>query len=290
MMRTVGAPLISVVVATAVLQAQQPMAPLMFEAASVKRNPSGFARVSIDSPPGRYVATGAPLRAIIVQAYQLQNYQVINAPGWVDSELFDIVARQPEGTFTREQRREMVQSLLRDRFKLVTRRETRQLPVYNLTLARSDGRLGPELRRSTIDCAAVRVARAAAPAPTPLSSMPRPGEVIECSTTIIPNPGAGLTLTASAMRFEQLPRVLTQFVARPVYDKTGLTGEFDVVLRALPEPGSGSGFRPPPAALPDTDIPTVFTAIQEQLGLRLESARGPAEVLVIESVSRPTDD
>jgi uncharacterized protein (TIGR03435 family) len=271
-----------------VLGAQQSTSPA-FEVVSIRKSSPGDTRSSIDAPPGRWTAYGVSLRSIITQAFQIQDYQLLDAPSWIDNTFFDINARLPEGTFTREQRALMVQRMLAERFQLVVRHETRPRSVYHLVLARRDGTFGPDLRRSTLNCEAIRKERASGAAP-PVTRRPQPGEKIDCSTILLPIPSGGMALAAGAMRAEQLPRQIAQFVNRPVIDMTGLAGEYDLVLRAVPESGAGRAVGPPSMGVspPDSDVPLIFTALQEQLGLRLESATGPVDVLVIDRVTEPS--
>jgi len=155
----------------------------------------------------------------------------------------------------------MLQNLVTDRFKLVTRREKRDVPVYALVLSRSDRQLGPQLKQSTADCAAL-----AAPGSRQCARDVGPG-VISAIGTTIPDFARGLSLNTG----------------RFVMDATGLTGRFDLDLRWTPDQGTANV-----GAL--TDGTSLFTAIQEQLGLRLDARQAPVEVLIVESAERPTED
>jgi uncharacterized protein (TIGR03435 family) len=185
----------------------------------------------------------------------------------------DIAART-EPTATRDDIAAMLRRLLNDRFELVVRRDTRELPAYALVLARGDRRLGPRLQPSTTDCTAADVPGA----PTPQAAS---GQLL-CGTRISPS-----SLNAGGMTMTRLAATLTGIVGRQVNDETRLGGAYDLQLAFTPEqPVPGA-----PAAGPaDSDAPSIFTAIQEQLGLRLEPTRGPVDVLVIESVQRPAPD
>ncbi|MBM3817996.1 MAG: TIGR03435 family protein [Acidimicrobiia bacterium] len=268
-----------------------PSGPMSFEVASVKPNNSGenFIRFGMQ-PGGRFTAANAPLREIIRFAYALQNFQIVEAPGWIASERFDINAKaegdvppgQP-GTIGPVQL--MMQSLLAERFGLEARRESREMPRYDLVLARADGRLGPGLKTSTTDCQAIFAAarRGGGPPPAP----PGAGEPIQCGFRIGPG-----RMQAGAFPLSQLANALAPQVQRFIVDRTGLTGNFDLDMTYTPDQ-MPQGPPPPgaPAAPPiDPNGPSIFTALQEQLGLKLESVRGPVDVLVIESVNRPTPD
>ena len=267
--------LVSVLSATA-LVAQS----YTFEAASVKParpdNPPGQG-VS-RAPGGRFTAVNAPLRFLIMYAYQLQGHQLVSAPDWIANERFDIVAKM-EGdpptivTGGPDPFRLATQTLLADRFGLVAHRETRELDVYALTMARPGGKPGPALKPSPEDCSAMAAAaRAAPPAPGADGAPP-----FICGQSVGPGRirfgGYPLSLFANG---------LSNQVGRAVLDRTSLPGNWAFELAFAPlTPG------PEPV---DSDAPNLFTAIQEQLGLKLESTKGPVEVLVIDSVQRPTPD
>jgi uncharacterized protein (TIGR03435 family) len=262
-----------------------------FEVATVKPNKSGDMRVSLGiQAGGRFTAANVPLRMLIRNAYQLQDFQLVGGPDWIASERFDIIAkavgdvppRPPWGPPGPLQL--MLQTLLGERFKLSVHRETRELPVYELVLARPDGKLGPQLQPSTVDCAAVAAARGRGGAPSP--APPSPGER-PCGIRMM-----GGRLAAGGFPLSQLAITLSQFVQRVVLDRTRLTGNFDFDLTFTPDQLPQGP--PPPGAPPlppiDPNGPSIFTALQEQLGLKLESSRGPVEVLVIDHVEQPTPD
>lgn len=268
------------------LRAQTPAAEsLAFEVASVKPNKTGDGRIMLGMQPGgRFTATNVPLRMLIRQAYDVQEFQIVGGPDWLGSDRFDIVAKAPDGEFTADLMRPMLRSLLADRFKLVVRNETREMPVYALVKARTDGKLGPNLTPAAIDCAGARGRRGGGPPPGP----PQPGQKLDCGFMI----GFG-RMNVGGMPIVQLARALSPMVGRVVLDKTELSGAYDFEMTYAPE-GLGGG--PPPllnGAPPptfDPNAPTVFTALQEQLGLKLDSQRGPVEVLVIDRVEPATAD
>jgi bla regulator protein BlaR1 len=261
--------------------AQQP--PLAFETASVKPNKSGDEeRYFRLDPGGGLTVVNMQLRDLTTFAYQIQNFQLEGGPDWIASDRFDIVAR-PErevpSTGGPDPRRMMLRTLLADRFKLVMHKETKELPIFELVLARQDGKLGPQLRPAAVDCAA-RAAAARAGTPPPASSgPPGPGS---CGSTINPARvrGGGVTLATLASLLEGLAR-------RLVIDRTGLAGNWDFEANYTPDRSQ----LPPGVELPssiDPNGPSLFTALEEQLGLKLRPARGPVEVLVIDSVQQPT--
>ena len=267
--------------------AASPSSPLVFEVASVKPNKSGDQRVMMQFPPsGRISATNVPLRLLIRQAFDVQDFQIVGGPNWIASDRFDIVAKAPEGMTTGiEQIRPMLRALLTDRFKLAAHTETREMPIYSLVLARADGKFGPKFSAAKVDCEArFSAARRGGPPP----QFPAPGQPMECGFMMGPG-----NMNVGGMPMLELARSLSPMVGRIVVDKTGLQGRYDFQLTFAPEgrgfgPGPGPG-GPEPTAI-DPNTPSLFTALQEQLGLKLESERGPVDVIVIDRVEQPTED
>jgi uncharacterized protein (TIGR03435 family) len=253
-----------------------------FEVATIKRNMSGSTSASNRAlPGGRVTITNNTLRNIIRNFHRIQPYQLIGGPDWLSTERWDIVAKA-EGDPPPERMIEMVKTLVADRFKLTTHTETRELPIYALVLAKGDKSLGPQLHRSTTDCAAIFAeARARGGAP------PRgPDGGPLCGI----NMDTGRMAT-SAVTIADLARNLSMVAGRSVVDKTGLPGNFDLELTWAPEvPAGNAAVGTPDAAPLAGDAPSLFTAIQEQLGLKLDPQRGPVEVLVIDSVEKPVED
>jgi uncharacterized protein (TIGR03435 family) len=226
--------------------------------------------------------TNAPLRLMLRQAFRVQDFQIVDAPDWVGSERFDVLAKA-EGNPTPDQMQQMLRALLADRFKLATHRDTREMPIYALVLARQDGKLGPKLKRSESNCEALRNRPPSGPPP----AAPAPGGVPNCGMRI-----GGGNMTGNGMTLAALTQPLAQMVGRVVEDKTGLAGEWDFVLEFAPE-SRGAGPDGSPAAAtdrPPSDLPSIYTALQEELGLKLESQRAPVEVVVIDHVEQPTLD
>src|ERR1700733_9370578 len=277
--------------------AQAPDTPV-FEVASVKPNRSGDNRIMIGiQPGGSFRATGAPLRELVGMAYgtpQPLSAFMTGGPRWIDSDRFDIVAKanrdwQPGPNGPPPELSLMLRALLADRFKLKVHNDRKMMPTYTLVLARTDGRLGPRLHVSTTDCAALMAAvraRGGGPPPT----LPAPGERPSCGMRMFPGSFSGGSATMT-----QLTNALARFVGRTVVDQTGLTGNYDVDLQWTPDQ-MPQGLRgdPPPGAPPlpviDPNGPSIFTAVQEQLGLKLESTKGSVDVLVIDHVEQPTED
>jgi uncharacterized protein (TIGR03435 family) len=219
--------------------------------------------------------------------------QVVGGPEWIDSERYDVIAKA-EGRPTMSQVHAMLRTLLTERFALKTHTETRELPICALVLARVDGKLGEKLQPAGPDCRPISVPNGAPkPPPPPGGGAIGPGALppddegtgLRCGALF----GPGF-VTVRDMPMSRFARDLTMLARRMVVDRTGLTGRFDIDVEFTPE------FRPqpPPGApefpVPAGDGPSLFTALQEQLGLKLESTRGPVDMVVIDHAERPTPD
>ena len=222
-----------------------------FEVASVKANTSGSAGASWAGRGSQLIIENYLLRDIILGAYGLRSYQLGGGPDWIGTARFDIVGRAPDAV---PRNIAMLRTLLTDRFRLKTHTEVRQLPVYRLVLARGDGRFGPKLRQSTLDCAATR-----------------------CTASVLSG-----RIQTNGYSMAQLAQLLTGAVDRAVIDRTGLAGVYDLELAWTPDDGV--------ADVVTRDAPGLFTAVVEQLALKLEPAIGPVDVLVIDSIERPMED
>ena len=245
-----------------------------FEVASVKVNTSGAALPGLPRlTPGRTTLTNIGLRQLINISHGIQPFQLEGLPSWAETARFDINATS-RGDATVTELLGMVRALLADRFQLVTRRDTRQMEVYALE-QRTPG--SSKLRASEADCAA-----AANQPLTPAAGGPR------CQ--ILPMTGRGRVIATGA-RVSDLLNILTNVVGRQVVEKTGLSGPFDVNLTWTPDPVMQPRAPGVPAVAPvQPDGPSIFTALEEQLGLRLVSGRGPVEMLVVERLERPSSD
>ena len=238
-------------VTASVLTAQQ-SPPLRFDVASIKVSKAGLPGPIWGGSPGRFAVDGVTAANLIRNAYDRRPEEVIGAPAWLDIERFQISATYLPGS-TAQQENAMLRSLLQDRFALKTHREQRELAKFHLVLADAQGRVGPQLKKST-PC-----------------ERAQPEE--SCKT--MRSGGGELVMREATIR--QLADYLENFANGRVEDRTGLTGEYDLTLSY----SRGSN---------DVERPSIFTAIQEQLRLRLERTRGPVDVLVIDSVQRPTPD
>jgi uncharacterized protein (TIGR03435 family) len=259
--------------ATASLYKAEPQsrAPLAFEVASIKPNATGDNRVQMQvAPGGRMNMTGVTMKLLIRNAFRIQDFQIVGGPGWMEADRWDIQTKAEENA-SPVQVNEMLQTLLADRFQLKFHKETRELPVYELVVAKG----GQKLQETRPD--------------GPPVAGPR-GESLGRGTMVV---GRG-QLAGSGMTMAQLSTMLANTLGRTVIDKTGLTGNYDVKLSWTPEPGQGGllgGAPPPPAPVdPDATAPSIFTAIQEQLGLKIDSGKGPVDVYVIDRVEKPATE
>lgn len=265
------------ILAGAVPFAQQAPPSPTFEVASVRQNKSGDPRLQMGfEPGGRFSAVNISIRNLMAIAYitarpALPGLRIVGAPAWVDSTRFDIVAKT-EGQYQPGTDVPLLRNLLTERFKLKVHTETRELPVYALVLARQDRRLGPRLTTSSVDCDVVNGRGGLPGTPNQAAS--------SCRALIAFGRIAGTGLT-----MQQLAGSLSGPVNSIVLDKTGLTGVFDLNLEFTPDQVTSGG---QPVSL-DTG-PSIFTAVQEQLGLKLESTKGSVEVVVIDHVEPPTED
>jgi len=259
---------------SAALRAQ---APLAFEVASVKVNKSGTTQANIAMPPNGVNFVNLPLRAIIQLAYGInQPSKLVGVPDWAVTERFDITARAA-GPITQEERRLMLQALLADRLKLVARLEKREISILALMLARTDGKLGKNLVESK-GCIAPGSAAAKEAAG---GNAPAGAETSICG----PKTGGAGRLILTGTPIQQFTALLGTMLSRTVVDKTGLTGRYDIDVTYTPEQPIPAGLNiPGPAA--DPNGPSIYTALKEQLGLKIESQKDQEEVLVIDRVER----
>jgi uncharacterized protein (TIGR03435 family) len=259
---------LSLAAGPAVVSGQEPS----FEVASVRVNTSGdpVSRISAPAGTGRFEATNAPLRILIVNAYGIAGFQLAGGPAWLDGLRVDIVARAATPV-ARDEISRMLRRLLSERFQLAVHRESREAPVYALVVARDDRRLGPRMQASTADCAAATAGGAAAPQ--------LPSGQLLCATRMSPT-----WINAGGMTMARLATSLTGIVGGPVTDETRLTGTYDLQLSFSPEQPLPPG-APPPA---DPNAPSIFAALEEQLGLKLDARRGMVDFVVIDRVEPPT--
>jgi uncharacterized protein (TIGR03435 family) len=288
-MKTVSAGVAACIAITVMTTAAQQ--PATFDAVSVKRNRSG----GFNAPAGFVAIRGNRLTApyvtaadLIRTAYGVDREQVIGGPAWIRADAFEVTATTT-GPTTVEAGRRMLQALLLERFNLGTHHETRPLPVYELRHARADRQLGKGLRVGDPDCAPMRPPKDVPPPPPPPPGDSGPPPVLLDRPRLFPCPsmlGAGF-VSGRNMPMSTLVWSLRQWLTRPVIDRTGLEGGYDIDLIYTPEVPVGFGATPPPSL---SDAPSIFTALQEQLGLKLESTRAPLDVIVVDRISAPTEN
>ena len=250
-------------------------APPQFEVASVRRNASGEQDGSIGAQAnGRFVVRNVPLRFIIQVVHEMPAFRITGGPAWIDAEHYDIQAKAAEAVLE-PQLHAMMRALLADRFKLSMHTETRRVAGFALVRARSTGALGPRLRAHPDPC----------PSDAQPAREPGPADAAPPCGTMS---GSDRLVRMTARPLTDLATILARRVGRPVVDRTGLPGLFDVDVRWTADARSSAPLAPAPTA-PDDSV-SVFTALQEQLGLRLQSERVDAEFLVIDRVERPTED
>jgi uncharacterized protein (TIGR03435 family) len=258
-----------------------------FEVASVKPDHAGGLSARMESSRGRFIVTNVTAKRLIAWAYSVKDFQVMGGPGWINSEAYDIDAKLEDAdveaaqSLPPEQRlvqiRLRVQALLADRFKLVVRHETKEVPLYALTIAKS----GPKFQE-------------AKPGDTyPNGVKGRDGRSYPGMIVV----GRG-QFTAQAVPMTPLVMMLSHELGRTVLDQTGLKDKYDITLKWTPDQRSPAMFmgtadakpgtpNPPP---PDSSGPSIFTALHEQLGLKLESTKGPVDVIVIDHIERPSEN
>ena len=254
----------------ALLLAQTPTA---FDVASIKVNNSGAVgeQVRFYPPSGRVTMTNVTVRRTIINAYQLQDQQLVGGPGWVATEHFDIVANSEATNLSPMDRWIMVRALLADRFKLKMHTESREQTVFALVLSRRDGQFGEHLKKSNTDCKLP-----AAPRTGPIDlSVPN-----QCGV-IMGGPGR---MNFRGVTMETLAAQLSARVGRSVVDRSGLDGRYDLDLEFSPQALRADADAPPP----DSGA-SIYTALQEQLGLKLDSQKSSIDVTVIDSVEHPTE-
>ena len=273
--------------ATSVALAQQAATPSpTFDVVSIKPNRSDAIATGFRvNPSGRVEWTNTTLRGLLRMGYQRFGFdprEIVGGPAWIDSDRFDVMAtaeRPPQNRADGfpEELLAMIRALVEDRFKVKVHSEQRDAAIFALVPARADGKAGPALRSVPDACAEAMKAmaeRTARTGPPPCSFGAAAGKLI----------GTGVTPTMIA-------NVLSGFVGRLVIDRTGLAGSFDFELSFDPSSTAKAPPAAPPGSTPrDDTAPSIVTALQEQLGLKLESTRGPVDVLIVDSAEAPTEN
>src|SRR5579863_10277682 len=241
-----------VIIAAAIsCQAQSPA----FEVASVRLNQAAGGRIRRD--PGRLDITGMTLRAMLRYAYDVRDIQISGGPAWLDSDHWDIAATAGREV-TDDERKKMLQALLRERFKMTIHRESKELPVYALVVAKNGSKLKPNTEGN--------------------------------QERVMLNAKAGLfTMMGEDVTAPKIAEVLFGQVKRIVIDRTGIEGSFDFKLEWVPDAANMPSINGAKME-PSVEGPSIFTAVQEQLGLKLEATKGPVEILVIDRAEKATEN
>jgi uncharacterized protein (TIGR03435 family) len=242
---------------------------------SIRRTIAGEAGGGLrTTPDGGVIMTNSAIRSIIMMAAPSPVREVVGAPDWVMTERYDITARPPAGA-TRAQQGEMMRAMFAERMRLVAHVEERERDTFALVLARPDGSLGPNLKPSTLDCGP-RPAGAPPAPPSPPESDP----LKRCGASF-----SGTRIMSGAVDMDRLVPSLGGLAGGLVNNRTGLKGFYSVDL-TFSRPGLLPTETPPELV----DAPEFFTALQEQLGLRLEREKTMVPVLVIDSIERPSEN
>lgn len=242
-----------------------------FEVATIKRS-APDSETFMQAHGGRLDISRATLRTLTAFAYGLQTFQVLGGPPWVRSEYFSVTAKATAASLNEDRMLLMIRSLLAERFSLRLHAETKEAPVYFLVGGKSGKRMPTGLQVTT------------------------EGSCVRVETTSLPNPGAcgsvGLGsnhMEAHEISMARLAEVLTRVLDRQVVDRTGRPERVNITLRWAPDEheaatASGGAIRLPP------DTPSIFTAVREQLGLKLEPRKAPAKFLVIDHAEEPSEN
>jgi len=275
--------------------------PLAFDAISIKPTQSGSglsgqtvngeavisSRVMMRTPPDGYSASNVTAKSLIASAYDIKDDLISGGPSWITSTSYDVEAKviadpATSHPLTRDQRNQMLRSLLADRFQLTTHNETKEGTIYQLTLAKGGSRLHES---KPADASAISPANI--PPGAVLRSGPDGGGAMRGGMIRMGGPG---NLTGQGMTTAQLADLLSRQLHKTVIDKTGLTGKYDIALNWTPDSpmmSPGPEGTAPPA---DASGPTIFTALEEQLGLKLESTKGSITTLVIDHIEKPSEN
>jgi uncharacterized protein (TIGR03435 family) len=266
----------------------QPAPGPTFDVVSIKPNTAGpvGSRTEPTRPDGGITMINVLVTTLLGRAYRLD---VTGLPDWATKERFDVIATSDRKSTTPDERDAMLKAMLADRFKLLAHVEDREYDTYDLVLAREDGRLGPGLKRIDADCVAINAERTAASAAAVAAGLPPPGPRVGPTDPLPPcflrtfsglmEGQATLESVMMALRFTTGPRLIV--------DRTGLAGSYEIRMEFDPRPiPSGPEITPP---APDSK-PTVFTALQDQLGLKLVPSRTTRPTLVVDRLERPTEN
>jgi uncharacterized protein (TIGR03435 family) len=251
-----------------------------FEVSSVRPSNDAQGTALVQATPGRLTLSHISLQRLLVFAYGIQDYHLVGEPSWGKSSQYDLIAKASTGTSVAKMEGPMLQALLEDRFKMKLHRETRALPLYELLVAKSGPKLHPSEKGS---CTPYVTGSQPAIAPAPGEPQPLYCGFHRTGSDVSPIlNGKGVSMDELATN---LARSYNTALGRNIIDKTGLPGTFDIHLTWTNDPGSMEA-----ASSSTADDASIFAALQEQLGLKLQSARGPVEVLVIDHIEEPSQN
>jgi uncharacterized protein (TIGR03435 family) len=282
----IAVPSLMLALATADVLAQPTQPNATFDVVSIKRSTGSPTSSIAGRPDGGLTMINMSVATLLARAYRLE---VVGLPDWATTERFDVMATANLKTPTIEEQDAMLRTMLADRFKLLAHIEEREYDTYDLVLARDDGRLGPGLKRIEADCAAVNAERTAARTSALAAGLPPPEPPRPGPTGALPpcflrtyfgrmDGQAMLDNLASALRFTTRLQVV---------DKTGLSGSYEIAMEFDPTPISSGPQVTPPAP---GDKPSLFTALPEQLGLKLVPSRTARPTLIVDRLERPTEN
>jgi uncharacterized protein (TIGR03435 family) len=258
--------------------------PLAFDVVSIRPYPRNNMMISIRTTPDGVSVSGMPMHMVLREAFGVTNDQLLGEPDWVATDRYDVEGKvAPEDApklkqLSNEQRWTLLLPALEERCNLKFHHETKELTVYMLVIAKGGLKMQPAQPVGNV-------------APSgPMGS--GPGNVsAPPSPPPPPGPGAGMFFTARSATMDSLVHMLARTLGNPVIDKTGLTGKYDLRLQFAPDDNVRASMPPPAmggAPPPETDGPSIFTALQEQLGLKLVAQKQPVDVIVIDHMERPT--
>jgi uncharacterized protein (TIGR03435 family) len=267
--------------ATKAAQGQSAAAqPVAFDVVSIKPYPKDNLMISVRTTPDGVEVHGMPMHMMLREALGVTNGQLIGEPDWVNTQRYDLEAKVASDDAPRlkeissDDRWAMLLPVLEDRCKLKFHHETREMTVYLLVIAKGGPKMPPAQTQASAP--PMPAPGGGPPAPPPLPAGFRPGEIF---------------FMARTGTVSSLARMLSRTLGNPVIDKTGLTGKYDCSLHFAPDENVRANMPAPPGGPPpESDGPSIFSALQEQLGLKLEAQKQPVDVIVIDHMEQPTEN
>jgi uncharacterized protein (TIGR03435 family) len=261
--------------------------PPAFDVASIRPSRAEGTSFFRAMPNGQFIARNVELRSLILRAFRLHESQLLGGPAWIGAERFDVEARvDPPPAAGPGALMPMLRALLAERFQLRTHEETREMPAYALVHARRDGRLGAQIEPSQLDCSRGGVNQPGDSRPALRDGWPPCGGTGVTSAVDASGRSTWLRARHSALSMPEFASLLQGVLQRPVVDRTGLGGSFDLEYTYQPEPPGLLGIVPADGG----ELPSRFVAMEEQLGLKVQSERVGIPVIVIDAVERPSEN